>query len=59
TPATPPAHQVHVPQAPSASLTTGQLAHTGSDLPLGLALPAGAGALIAGAALYRKARARA
>ncbi|MEU3533022.1 chaplin [Streptomyces murinus] len=58
TPATPPAHQVHVPQAPSASLTTGQLAHTGSDLPLGLALPAGAGALIAGAVLYRKARAR-
>ncbi|MGW7242015.1 chaplin [Streptomyces sp. NPDC054804] len=38
---------------------TAQLAHTGSDLPLGLALPAGAGALLAGAVLYRKARASA
>ncbi|KMS66331.1 hypothetical protein ACH49_29485, partial [Streptomyces leeuwenhoekii] len=36
-----------------------QLAQTGSDLPLGLALPAGAGALLAGAVLYRKARASA
>ncbi|MEU9449283.1 hypothetical protein [Streptomyces sp. NPDC048277] len=36
-----------------------QLAHTGSDLPLGLMLPAGAGALLAGAVLYRKARASA
>ncbi|MFD3504081.1 chaplin family protein [Streptomyces sp. NPDC058676] len=36
-----------------------QLAHTGSDLPMGLALPAGAGALLAGALLYRKARASA
>lgn len=36
-----------------------QLASTGSDLPLGLALPAGAGALLAGAVLYRKARASA
>ncbi|MFE7899887.1 chaplin [Streptomyces sp. NPDC057424] len=36
-----------------------QLASTGSDLPLGLALPAGAGALLAGAILYRKARASA
>jgi hypothetical protein len=36
-----------------------QLAHTGSELPLGLALPAGAGALLAGAVLYRKARASA
>ncbi|MEV6762029.1 chaplin [Streptomyces sp. NPDC051105] len=36
-----------------------QLAHTGSDLPLGLTLPAGAGALLAGAVLYRKARASA
>ncbi|MET7570606.1 chaplin [Streptomyces sp. NPDC005492] len=34
-----------------------QLAHTGSDLPLGLALPVGAGALLAGAVLYRKAKA--
>ncbi|MEV7321028.1 hypothetical protein [Streptomyces sp. NPDC093970] len=36
-----------------------QLAHTGSGLPLGLTLPAGAGALLAGAVLYRKARASA
>ncbi|MCT7352455.1 chaplin family protein [Streptomyces sp. 15-116A] len=36
-----------------------QLAHTGSDLPMGLALPVGAGALLAGAILYRKARAAA
>ncbi|MFE6526972.1 chaplin [Streptomyces sp. NPDC057794] len=36
-----------------------QLADTGSDLPLGFALPAGAGALLAGAILYRKARASA
>ncbi|MFI6935065.1 chaplin family protein [Streptomyces sp. NPDC050287] len=36
-----------------------QLAHTGSELPLGLALPVGAGALLAGAVLYRKARASA
>lgn len=34
-----------------------QLAQTGSDLPLGLTLPVGAGALLAGAVLYRKARA--
>ncbi|MFJ3335858.1 chaplin [Streptomyces sp. NPDC086766] len=33
-----------------------QLAHTGSDLPIGVALPAGAGALLAGAVLYRRAR---
>jgi hypothetical protein len=36
-----------------------QLAHTGSDLPMGLTLPLGAGALLAGAVLYRKARAAA
>ncbi|MFJ8546753.1 chaplin family protein [Streptomyces sp. NPDC093586] len=36
-----------------------QLAETGSDLPLGLALPVGAGALLAGTVLYRKARAAA
>ncbi|KOG30173.1 chaplin [Streptomyces resistomycificus] len=36
-----------------------QLAHTGSDLPMGLALPVGAGALLAGSLLYRKARASA
>ncbi|MDX3309461.1 chaplin family protein [Streptomyces sp. NPDC054884] len=33
-----------------------QLAHTGSELPMGLAVPVGAGALLAGAVLYRKAR---
>jgi hypothetical protein len=37
-------------------LGTAQLAHTGSDLPLGLIVPAGAGALLAGAVLYRRAR---
>ncbi|WP_151476669.1 chaplin [Streptomyces albicerus] len=36
-----------------------QLAQTGSDLPLGVALPVGAGALLVGAVLYRKARASA
>ncbi|MEU0964544.1 chaplin [Streptomyces sp. NPDC005917] len=40
-------------------VTAAQLAHTGSDLPLGLALPAGAGALLVGAVLYRRARASA
>ncbi|MFF5160522.1 chaplin, partial [Streptomyces sp. NPDC000348] len=33
-----------------------QLAQTGSELPMGLVLPAGAGALLAGVVLYRKAR---
>ncbi|MGI5199340.1 chaplin family protein [Streptomyces sp. CA-288835] len=36
-----------------------QLAATGSELPIGLALPVGAGALLMGAVLYRKARAAA
>ncbi|WP_062647011.1 chaplin [Streptomyces maremycinicus] len=45
---------VHRPAAHAA-----QLAHTGSELPMGLVLPAGAGALLAGAVLYRKARAAA
>ncbi|GAA3970095.1 LAXTG-anchored chaplin ChpC [Streptomyces marokkonensis] len=36
-----------------------RLAETGSGLPLGLALPVGAGALLAGTVLYRKARASA
>ncbi|WP_328222634.1 chaplin [Streptomyces sp. NBC_00310] len=36
-----------------------QLAQTGGDLPLGLTLPVGAGALIGGALIYRKARAAA
>ncbi|MGW7266827.1 chaplin [Streptomyces sp. NPDC054842] len=34
----------------------GQLAHTGSELPMGLLVPAGAGALLGGALLYRRAR---
>ncbi|MFF1378239.1 chaplin family protein [Streptomyces sp. NPDC058308] len=38
---------------------TAQLASTGSELPLGLALPVGAGALLAGTVLYRRARANA
>jgi len=40
-------------------LGSAELAQTGSDLPIGLALPVGAGALLAGALLYRKARASA
>ncbi|WP_189788606.1 chaplin, partial [Streptomyces capitiformicae] len=36
-----------------------QLAQTGAELPLGLALPVGAGALLGGALIYRKARAAA
>ncbi|WP_223773719.1 chaplin family protein [Streptomyces sp. 135] len=36
---------------------TSQLAQTGSSLPVGLALPMGAGVLLAGAVLYRRARA--
>jgi hypothetical protein len=50
---------VNQPGAQSAVSSQGapQLAHTGSELPLGLALPVGAGALLAGAVLYRKARA--
>ncbi|MEU9468771.1 chaplin family protein [Streptomyces avermitilis] len=35
---------------------TAQLAHTGSDMPLGLLVPAGAGALLGGVLLYRRAR---
>ncbi|QEV17219.1 chaplin [Streptomyces alboniger] len=38
---------------------TSQLAETGSSLPIGIALPAGAGVLLAGAVLYRRARAAA
>ncbi|MFF2851743.1 chaplin [Streptomyces sp. NPDC058001] len=38
---------------------TDQLAHTGSGLPLGAAVPLAAGALLGGAVLYRKARAQA
>ncbi|MGY4980207.1 chaplin family protein [Streptomyces sp. 900105755] len=74
-PGTPPAHSgnhtvptgshgsSHVQPLGGASVsqpvTATQLAHTGSDLPLGLAIPAGAGALLAGAVLYRRARAAA
>ncbi|MFK0152747.1 hypothetical protein ACIQVK_11815 [Streptomyces sp. NPDC090493] len=43
----------------SQPVAAAQLAHTGSDLSLGLTLPAGAGALLAGAVLYRRARAAA
>jgi hypothetical protein len=43
----------------SSPLGGAQLAHTGSDLPLGVVLPVGAGALLGGAVLYRKSRARA
>ncbi|MFI5964162.1 chaplin [Streptomyces asoensis] len=42
--------------ASSVNVPAAQLAHTGAGVPLGLALPAGAGALLAGALLYRKAR---
>ncbi|MEU1516585.1 chaplin [Streptomyces sp. NPDC005811] len=57
-----PAHSVTDHRPTGTTGTTGtvasgaQLAETGSELPLGLALPAGAGALLAGALLYRKAR---
>ncbi|MDK1345680.1 chaplin [Streptomyces sp. 378] len=70
TPGTPPATALGTPggsshgNQPDGQFLTqpksdAQLASTGSDLPLGLALPAGAGALLAGAILYRKARASA
>ncbi|MGW5618931.1 chaplin family protein, partial [Streptomyces sp. NPDC003877] len=70
TPGTPPGTGVETPggsshgDEPGARFVTqpradAQLAATGSDLPLGLVLPAGAGALLAGAILYRKARASA
>ncbi|MER5509951.1 chaplin [Streptomyces sp. NPDC002766] len=69
-PSTPPATGVHTPggfshanhpgaQALSGPEAVSQLAHTGSELPLGIVLPVGAGALLAGAVLYRKARASA
>ncbi|MEH0469178.1 chaplin [Streptomyces sp. B21-097] len=45
------ASAVHRPAAHAA-----QLAHTGNEMPMGLVLPVGAGALLAGAVLYRKAR---
>ncbi|WP_028801647.1 chaplin [Streptomyces sp. 142MFCol3.1] len=50
----------HVDQPGAQSVTqprgAGMLAHTGSELPLGVVVPAGAGALLAGAVLYRRAR---
>ncbi|MFH9861053.1 chaplin [Streptomyces sp. NPDC017202] len=49
----------HAIPAGHSSVHSPQLAQTGSGLPLGLTLPAGAGALLAGAVLYRKARAAA
>ncbi|MEU6006566.1 chaplin [Streptomyces sp. NPDC047453] len=71
TPATPPSQgggstpggstRVNQPEAQSVAATSShaQLAHTGSELPMGTVLPVGAGALLAGAVLYRKARASA
>ncbi|MCI3275710.1 chaplin [Streptomyces cylindrosporus] len=65
TPGTPssPGGSSHANQPGAQSVTqplgSAQLAHTGSDVPLGLAIPVGAGALLAGAVLYRKARASA
>ncbi|MFE8018446.1 chaplin [Streptomyces antibioticus] len=47
-----PAHTV----SQNRTVAAPQLAETGSELPLGLALPTGAAALLAGALLYRKAR---
>ncbi|MDQ0759457.1 chaplin [Streptomyces canus] len=66
-PATPPGagHQTQVSgnhpgtQTLTQPLGSAQLAQTGSDLPIGLALPVGAGALLAGTVLYRRARASA
>ncbi|MER6159424.1 chaplin family protein [Streptomyces sp. NPDC001868] len=51
----------NTPDAQTVSRPDGaaQLAQTGAELPLGLALPVGAGALIGGALIYRKARAAA
>ncbi|MEU5226168.1 chaplin family protein [Streptomyces toyocaensis] len=46
----PDTHPVTPPRADA------QLAQTGSEVPMGLVLPVGAGALLAGAVLYRKAR---
>jgi hypothetical protein len=60
TPSTPPSSaQPNHPGTQTVSQPKGsaQLAHTGSDVPVGLVLPVGAGALLAGAVLYRKARA--
>ncbi|MFD9400619.1 hypothetical protein ACFWA4_17620 [Streptomyces sp. NPDC060011] len=45
---------VRTPQA--AQNGAAQLAHTGSELPIGAVVPAGAAALLAGAVLFRRAR---
>ncbi|MCX5260741.1 chaplin [Streptomyces canus] len=66
-PATPPGGGHQTPgggnhpgtQTVTQPLGSAQLARTGSDLPIGLALPVGAGALLAGTVLYRRARASA
>ena len=51
--------QIHHPGPQSHSWPQGaaQLAHTGSELPVGTLVPAAAGALLGGALLYRRARA--
>lgn len=57
---TPPADSLYVDQSGARTVpqprAAAQLAHTGGDLPLGVALPVGAGMLLAGTVLYRKAR---
>ncbi|MFC3577264.1 chaplin [Streptomyces yaanensis] len=54
-------HHINHPGVNSVTQPSGaaQLAHTGSDLSLGVLVPAGAGALLGGALLYRRARAHA
>jgi hypothetical protein len=47
------------PQTVTQPQGSDQLAETGGSLPLGVVLPSGAGALLAGAVLYRRARASA
>jgi hypothetical protein len=47
----------HMPQGGTQPQAVDQLAETGSGLPLGATLTVGGGALLAGAVLYRKARA--
>ncbi|MER6525057.1 chaplin family protein [Streptomyces sp. NPDC001508] len=60
---TPAAHTSHIRPQGDSSVTrpdgAAQLAHTGSGLPIDAAVPLSAGALLAGAVLYRKARAAA
>ncbi|MEU8489611.1 chaplin [Streptomyces sp. NPDC048641] len=56
-PVTPSTPNHPAPQTVTQPKGTEQLAETGSSMPLGTVLPAGAGALLAGALLYRRARA--